>query len=113
MSSPELVGTRAADLHEAIIQRRPRVSQIFAQPRSDSPVESIQMLSLGEISSSRVHIPALQPSIEQSHKWPFLGAVEISSRIHADDLEIPGLDHDDIYPVAPENFQQYEKRRRM
>src|SRR5271168_1503840 len=95
MSSPKLVGTRAADLHEAIIQRRPRVSQILTQPHSDSPVESIQMLSSGKISSLRVRIPALRPSIEQSHELPFLGAIKTSSRIHADDLEILGLDHDE------------------
>jgi hypothetical protein len=62
-------------------------------------------ISPGEISSSRVRIPASRPSIEQSHELPFLGAVETSSQIHADDLEIPGLDHDDVYPVAPEIFQ--------
>jgi hypothetical protein len=111
MSSPELGRPQwnAADLHDAIIQRRPRISQIFQEPRSDSPVGSIELLSPGEISSahSRHILPVY--SIEQ----PELPRTGTSSQTHTDDLEIPALNHHRIYPAVPEVFQRYEKRRRM
>jgi hypothetical protein len=108
MSSPELGRPQwhAADLHDAIIQHRHRISQIFQQPRSDSPVGSIELLSPGEISS--VHDRT--SSIEQPTELPRVGT---SSQTHTDDLEIPALDHHCINPVVPEVFQRYEKRRRM
>jgi hypothetical protein len=111
MSSPELGRPQwhAADLHDDIIQRRPRISQIFPQLRSDSPVGSIELLSPGEISSSRDRIP-LPFSIEQPTELPGGGT---SSQTHTDDLDIPALNHHRIYPVLPEFFQRYEKRRRM
>ena len=88
--------------------------QIVPQPRSDSPIESMQLLSLREISSSPIHIPPTSgPLNEQSTE---LGAVGTASQIYIsydDDPEIPPLDHQRIYPVVPENFQRYEKRRRM
>lgn len=109
MSSPELGRPLAAELHDAIIQRRPRT-----QPRSDSPVESIVLLSPGEISSSRDHIrPVSGSPIDQTTELPLLGAIGTSSRTHTDDLEIPELNHHPIYPAVPENFQRYDKRRRM
>jgi hypothetical protein len=114
MSSPELGRPRAADLHDAIIQRRPRTPQNFPQPRSDSPVESIELLSPGEISSSRDRIPPASGSpIDQTTELPFLGAIGTSSQTHTNDLEIPVLNHHRIDPTVPENFQRYEKRRRM
>lgn len=110
MSSPELGRPQlhAADLHEAIIQHRRRVSQIFQQPRSDSPVGSIELLSPGEISS--VHNRILPASSIEQHELPRTGT---SSQTHTDDLEIPALNHHRIYPVVPEVFLRYEKRRRM
>ncbi|KAF8814748.1 hypothetical protein BYT27DRAFT_7205702 [Phlegmacium glaucopus] len=114
MSSPELTRPRAADIHEAILHH-PRIPQFFPQPRSDSPVESIELFSPGEISSLRVRTPASEPPVGGSTELPSLGAVGTSSqiRILSDDTEIPALDHSRIYPVAPENFQRYEKRRRI
>ena len=111
MSSPELGRSQwhAADLHDAITQRRRRISQIFQEPRSDSPVGSIELLSPGEISSLNNHnLPA--SSIEQPTELPRVGT---SSQTHTDDLDIPALNHHRIYPVVPEYFQRYEKRRRM
>ena len=111
MSSPELGRSQwhAADLHDDIMERRRRISQIFPQPRSDSPIGSIELLSPGEISSSRDRIlPA--SSIEQPTELPRVGT---SSQTHTDDLEIPALDYHGIYPAVPELFQRYEKRRRM
>ena len=108
MSSPELGRPRAADL-----QRGPYISQFFPQPRSDSPVESIQLLPPGDISSSRHRIPpALGPLIEQSIELGAAGTAS-QSRISSDDLQIPPLDSNCIYPMVPEFFQRYEKRRRM
>ena len=109
MSSPELGRPqwRPADLHEAIMERRRPIPQIFPQPRSDSPVGSIELLSPGEISSLHDR-PA--SSIEQPTELPRVGT---SSRTHTDDLEFPALNHPRIFPVAPEVFQRYEKRRRM
>jgi len=114
ISSPELTRPRAADLHEAIVHH-PRIPQFFPEPRSDSPVESIQLFSPGEISSLRIRTPASEPPIEQPTEMPSIVAVETSSHSHisSGDLGIPALDHNRIYPVAPENFQRYEKRRRM
>ncbi|KAF8814754.1 hypothetical protein BYT27DRAFT_7205709 [Phlegmacium glaucopus] len=115
MSSPELTQPRAVDIHEAILHH-PRISQFFpAEPRSDSPVESIELFSGGEISSLRVRTPASEPPIEQCTEMPSRGAVGTSSqiRILSDEMEIPPLDHTRICAVAPENFQRYEKRRRI
>ena len=111
MSSPELGRPqwRAADLHDEIMERRRRISQIFPQPRSDSPVGSIELLSPGEISTSRDRIPPVS-SIEQPTE---LSRVGTSSQTHTDDLEIPALNHHRIYPVVPEVFQRYDKRRKM
>ena len=88
MSSPELGRPQwhPVDLHDAMIQGPHPVSQILAQPRSGSPVESIELLSLGET---------------------------YTCQTHTDDLEIPALNHHLIYPTLPELFQRYEKRRRM
>ena len=88
MSSPELGRPQwhPVDLHDAIIQGPHPVSQILAQPRSGSPVESIELLSLGET---------------------------YTCQTHTDDLEIPALNHHLIYPTLPELFQRYEKRRTM
>jgi hypothetical protein len=111
MSSPELGRPKwhPADLHDAIIQGRHRASQIFSQPRSGSPVGSVELLAPGEISS--LHDRNLPTSsIERPTELPRVGT---SSQTHTDDLEIPQLDHRRIYPVVPENFQRYEKRRRM
>ena len=114
ISLPELGFSRAADIHEAILQHRPYISQNIPRPRSDSPIGSVQLLSPDEISSSRVNIlPASRSPIEQSIELPVLGMVRTSSQSHSDDLEIQALDHPQIYPVAPENFQRYKKRRRM
>ena len=114
MSSPELRGPRAADLHDAILQRRPRLPQIFPLPRSDSPVGSIEQLSAGEFFSSRAHSPSTStPQIEQPTELPPPPSVGTTSQVHTDDLEIPALDHYRIFPVVPENFQRYEKRRTM
>ena len=111
LSSPELGRPQwhPADLHDAIIQHRRRVSRILPQPRSDSPDGSIELLSPGEISS--LHSP-IRPisSIEHPTELPRVGA---SSQTHTEDLEIPALNHQRIYPAVPENFQRYEKRRRM
>lgn len=108
MSSPELTRPHAAALHEAILQRhRP------PQSRPHSQAESIQLLSPGEVSNSRIHTRASESPIGQSPELPFLGAVGTSSQTYSDDLEIPPLDNGRIYPVAPGNFQRYEKRRRM
>jgi len=108
MSSPELGRPHAADIHEAILHH-PRLPQFFQEPRSDSPVE---LVSPGGISRSRVSTPASESPITET---PYPGAVETSSQSHilSVELEIPALDHNRIYPVAPENFQRYEKRRRM
>lgn len=114
MSSPELMRPHVTDLPDAITQRRPRIPQIFSQPRSDSPVGSVKLLSPGGISSSRDHVlPATESPIEQSIELPFLEAVGTSSQAHTDDLEIPALNHHRIYPTVPEFFQRYEKRRTM
>ena len=110
MSSPELGRSQwhAAELHDDIMERR-RISQIFPQPRSDSPIGSIELFSPGEISSSRDRFrPA--SSIEQPTELPQVGT---SSQTHTDDLVIPALDYHGIYPAVPEVFQRYEKRRRM
>ena len=98
-----------ADLPESVIKSRHRVSQISPQPRSSSPVESIELLSPGEISSlhDRTRFRSL---IEQPTELPRVGT---SSQTHANDLEIPALNHYRIYPVVPEVFQRYQKRRRM
>ena len=113
MSSPELGGPRAADLHDAIPQRCPRIPQNFPLPRSDSPVGSVQLLVPGEISSSRTHSPFTSaPQIEPTELLP-LSSVGTSSQIHSDDMDIPELDHPRIYPVVPENFRRYNKSRRM
>ncbi|KAF8814751.1 hypothetical protein BYT27DRAFT_7334287 [Phlegmacium glaucopus] len=111
MSSPELTQPRAADNHEAIL----RIPQIFPEARLDSPVGSIELFSPGEISSLRVRTPASESPIKQCTEMPSRGAVGTKSQIHilSDDMEIPPLDHNRIYPVAPENFQRYEKRRRI
>ena len=111
MSSPELGRPKwhPADLHDAVIQGRDRVSHIFTQPRSGSPVGSIELLSPGEISSLHDRIRPTS-SIEQPTDLPRGGT---SSQTHTDDLESPSLDHHRIYPVVPENFRRYEKRRRM
>ena len=111
MSSPELGRSQwhPADLHEAIIQSRPRVSQILPPPRPGSPVGSIELLSPGEISSLHDRIRPTC-SIEQPTDLPRVGT---SSQTHTDDLEIPALNHHRIYPVVPESFRRYEKRRRM
>ena len=37
----------------------------------------------------------------------------VSSSTYAEDLETPVLFASQIYPVAPEHFQRYEKRRKM
>jgi hypothetical protein len=111
MSSPELGRSHwhPADLHEAAIQGRPRVSQILPNLRPGSPVESIELLSPGEISSlnSRILPPS---SIERPTESPRVGT---SSQSHTVDLETPALNHHRIYPALPEVFQRYEKRRRM
>ena len=116
MSSPELGRPQwqAADIHDAIIQRRPtshRTSRIFPQPRSESPVGSIELLSPGEICSlhDRRNLPT--SSIEEPTELP--RGVATSSQTHTEDLEIPPLNHHRIYPVVPEFFRRYEKRRRM
>ena len=111
MSSPELGRPQwhPADLHESVIKGRHRVSQILPQPRSSSPVESIELLSPGEISS--LHDRSLpRSSIEQPTELPRVGT---SSQTHTDYLEIPALDRHGIYPVMPEQFHRYDKRRRM
>ena len=111
MSSPELGRPqwRPADLHNAIVQRRHRISQIFPQPRSDSPVGSIELLSPGEFSNLHDrNLPA--SSIGRPTELPRVGT---SSQTHTDDMEIPALNHHRIYPTVPENFLRYEKRRRM
>ena len=110
MSSPELGRPRAAD---SILQRGPYISQFFPQPRSDSPVESIQLLPPGHISSSRHRIPpASGPLIEQSTELGAVGSASQSRIFLSDDLQIPPLGSNSIYPVVPEFFQRYEKRRR-
>ena len=114
MSSPELGRPpwHAADLHDAITQRRPTshgVSRIFPQPRSESPVGSIELLSPGEICSLQDRNRPTS-SIERPTELPRGGT---SSHTHTEDLEIPALNHHRIYPVVPELFQRYEKRRRM
>ena len=110
MSSPELRRPQLhpADLHESVIKGRHPVSQILLQPRSSSPVESIELLSPGEISSLHHTLP--RSSIEQPTELPRVGT---SSQTHTDDLEIPAFDHHRIYPEVPELFRRYEKRRRM
>ena len=112
VSSPDLGRPQwhPGDLHDAIIQGPHRVSQIFPQPRSGSPVESIELLSPGEISS--LHDRTLpRPSIEQpTTELPRVGT---SSQTDTEYLEIPALDCHNICPVIPEQFQRYEKRRRM
>jgi hypothetical protein len=111
MSSPELGRPKwhPADLHDAVIQGRHHVSEIFPQPRSTSPVGSIELLSPGEISSLHDRRQPVS-SIQQPTELPQFGT---SFQIHTDDLEIPALNHHRIYPVVPEFFQRYEKRRRM
>ena len=110
-SSPELGRPQwhPTDLHDAIKQGRRRVSQIFPQPRSDSPDGSIKLLSPGEISSLHDRIRPVS-SIEHPTELPLGGT---SSQTYTDDVEIPALNHHRIYPVIPELFQRYEKRRRM
>ena len=111
-SSPALGRSHAADLHDRLLQLRP-APQIFPERRSNSPVESIELLSPGEISSSsRARTPSVvTPQIEQSTEVAVVGTAS-QSHISFDDQEIPPFDHH-IYPNMPENFQRYEKRRRM
>ena len=111
MSSPELgrSPSHAADLHDAITQRRATshgVSGTFPQFRSESPIE---LLSPGEICS--LHDRNRHTSlIERPTELPRSGT---SSQTHTENLEIPALNRHRIYPVVPELFQRYEKRRRM
>ena len=113
-SSPALGRSHAADLHDALLQLRPLAPQIFPERRSNSPVESIELLSPGEISScnSRAHTPSVvRPLIAQSNEVAVVRTAS-QSPISFYDQEIPPFDHH-IYPNMPESFQRYEKRRRM
>ena len=108
MSSPEL-GRPKWHPADAAIQGRHRVSQIFPQPRSSSPVGSIELHSPGEIFS--LH-DRRQPasSKEQLTDLPWFGTTSLT---HTDDLEIPALNCYGLAPVVPELFRRYEKRRRV
>lgn len=95
--------------------RRPAHHRMLGY-RSDS-TDSIERLGSGEMSSSRYKTLVAEP--ESSHLSSDLSRqlsrqeTLICSPICVDDLEVPALSRSRIFPVAPEHFDRYEKRRKM
>ena len=82
--------------------------------RSDS-TEFVKRLGSGEISRLTSNMTLVtnssQMSFDLSTGLSHEAIFSISTR--AEDQGIPVLARYDIYPVAPENFSRYEKRRKM